>query len=416
MEKNFNADDVYEFLKMIITIGGVHYIDNQHVIRRTSDDTPKGVRLNSGKDGEKVIALYKENMEMDPSKVLLNPFVDLLGKFPEKDWFFGYMSVLPGTLLKLTIQSMCKHAVDNEKDAGFKAAKTLAKFIDRIDAKFLTELEKIRAVDIAIIAYGQQEQTAQLISALWEEEFETKMKSKLRKSSLLLIRDMVSTLLDVKQPEEIVYKATLIGCPQMDAMSHVFVDTIGRFADSIEHFTGNKVDIAELRRHLDNLEAYHRAMQWLTSSAVSPMKKEPTKTSTVSEATRPFGASGTGHVTMISGTLPTATITPTVTQIAPAAPGGLRSRDDDDEPRSSVASALSKGAGNVVLPQFHTPAPTGFMPTTPVLNPGMMAAPMYTPMAPAMMPGMPTMPMLAPNMGYPNRTVMGMPMGTTSLI
>ena len=415
MEKNFNADDVYEFLKSIITIGNVHYIDNQHVIRCTKDDTPKGVRLNSGKDGNKVIALYKENMEMDPTKVLLNPFVDLLGKFPEKDWFFGYMSVLPGTLLKLTIQGMCKHAVDNEKDAGFKAAKTLAKFIDRIDAKFLTELEKIRAVDIAIIAYGQQEQTAQLISALWEEEFETKMKSKLRKSSLLLIRDMVSTLLDVKQPEEIVYKATLIGCPQMDAMSHVFVDTIGRFSDSIEHFMGTKVDIEGLRRHLDNLEAYHRAMQWLTSSAVSPMHKESTKASTVSEATSPFGPSSVGHVTKISGTLPTATITPTITQIAPAAPGGLRAREDNEgEPRSSVASALSKGAGTVVLPQFHTPAPTSFA-AAPVLNPGMMAAPMYTPMTP-MMPGSMPMPMLAPNMGYPNRTMLSMPMAPTSLI
>lgn len=284
MEAKFGPDQIYEFLKLLVTTGDTHYIEPDHTIWRKSNGTPVGVNLHKGKDGSRQIALYKENMTMG-NFVLLNPFNDNIGFSPEKDWFFMWLQVLPGCLIREAMQSMTARALSKDDDTGFKGAAVMAKFIDRIDQKFATELEKIRAVDIAIIYYAKDQHIAQLNSALWEEEYESMvLKSKLRKSSLMLIRDMVSTMLGTDKPEELLYTATLLGCPQFDAEFHVFVDVIERISKIYEPMTGKDLHVKELKEHGSHLEAYHKAMQWLASYTAAPKQEKEKENVSVSEA------------------------------------------------------------------------------------------------------------------------------------
>ncbi len=273
MDAVFNPENVYEFIKRIVELGGVHYIDNEHCIRATGDDSLVGIKVNDGANGCKKIALWKPNAPTPSNDtVLLNPFVESLGNYPEKTWFYLMMNVMPGGLLHQAIRGITELCLSKDKDIDHTKIAAVAKFVDRVDEKFLTEIttRKVRAVDLACIFYSREKHTAQLQSSLWDEEFAAKVtKSKLRKSSLALLRDMVESLLGTNKPETIMHRATLLGCPQMDATVHVLIDVVQRIAPVFELVTDICLHSQELTADLEQLAAYQKAMRWISSSTSS---------------------------------------------------------------------------------------------------------------------------------------------------
>ena len=122
MEVNFGSKDVYDFLKLLIEIGGVHYIDESGCIYRTDDRTPVGVKLGSGKNDKKMIALFRENERPPQNAVYLNPFVELIGKHPELDLFMTITAIVPGCLALHTMIKMAELLRSKKQDAEFKTA------------------------------------------------------------------------------------------------------------------------------------------------------------------------------------------------------------------------------------------------------------------------------------------------------
>ena len=272
MESNFSPNDVYSFLKLLVEIGDVHFVGEDHCIYRNEDRTPVGVKVGSGKDSIKQIALFKEGCKPPPNAVYLNPFDELLGAHPERDWFMNVISIIPGCLLLHSMKTMTDLINSKKKDTKFKAAQILSKFVDRVDEKFSNELQKIRPLDAGMIFYDKQKHIAQLLCDFWQESFEEKMKSKLRKSSIQLIRDMTEELYGTKTPEEIMYTATVLACPRFDAVVHVLVDVLTRLSKDLEKLIKIDLHAKELTEHLAHLEAYHKALQWLATSSASPVK------------------------------------------------------------------------------------------------------------------------------------------------
>jgi len=297
-EVTFNADNVYEFLKTLIEIGDVFYIDSENRVIDKATDEFVGVRTHGGKNAvNKAIGLYKQNQKTNPDVVAVNPFTEVVGYYPEKDWFFGFLQVLPGCLLRQAMKSMADYAINTEKDASFKSADIMSEFIERMDKTFVKELNnhELRGSEIGFIFYKREKHTAQLQSSVFTEEFETKMKGKLRLSSIRLIRDIMKYLLETDKPTQIYYEATLIGCPRMDAIFHVLLDVLKRIASKYEALTGVQLKVAELDEHAGRLAAYHKAMQWYASSSSSPIKEKGVS-GTVATATvrseSPFGDKG----------------------------------------------------------------------------------------------------------------------------
>ena len=64
METSFSQNDVYEFLKTLVELGEVHYVDTNNCVFRTDDRTPVGVKIGHGKDSNKMICLYKEGCKL----------------------------------------------------------------------------------------------------------------------------------------------------------------------------------------------------------------------------------------------------------------------------------------------------------------------------------------------------------------
>ena len=298
-EVSFNADSVYDFLKATIEIGDVFYIDNENRVIDKVNDEFVGVRTHGGKNAiNKAIALYKQNQKTNPDVVTLNPFTEVVGYYPEKDWYFGFLQVLPGCLMRQAIKAIAGYALDKESDASFKSADIMSGFIERIDKTFLKELENtnLRGSEIGFIFYKREKHIAQLQSSVFADDFETKVKGKLRISTIRLIRDIIQYLLETDKPTQIYYEATLIGCPKLDAIFHVLLDVLKRIGSKFEALTGTSLNVAELEEHSNHLEAYHKAMQWYASSPSSPVK-EKKPTGSVSAATMttesPFGNGGT---------------------------------------------------------------------------------------------------------------------------
>jgi len=273
MEAQFSPDSVYDFLKLLVETGGVHYVDNTHCIFRTDDRTPVGVKVGGGKDSNKQIALYKEGTKPPANSVYLNPFDELLGHHPEREWFMNMISIIPGCLVHYTMKQMTELINSKTKDTKkFKEAQIVSKFVDRVDDKLINELNKIRPLDAGMIFYDKSKHIAQLLCDFWQKDFEDKMKSKIRKSSLQVIRDMAAEIYGTETPEEIMHTATLLACPRFDATVHVLVSTLTRIHKITEEIVKIDLHTDELNEHLKHLEAYHKALQWLATSSASPVK------------------------------------------------------------------------------------------------------------------------------------------------
>ena len=281
MEQNFSSDDVYSFLKTLVELGGVYFIDNQHCLSHTEDRTPVGVTVGADPKKKRMIALFKEGERPPENSVYLNPFVELIGDHPELDKFNTIIGILPGCLTLKTMMDITELILSEKKDTEFKTASIIAPFVGKVDQKFLAELQKIRPVDAGCIAYDPKKYIAQLQCMLVTDEWLEKNKSKFRKSSIKTIREMVETIYGTPTPHKTVYTGTLPPCKRFDAVIHVLVEYLDNVQKVVEPITGIELHAAELKEHVNRLPAYHKAMQWLATTTSSPQKTQPVLDKTV---------------------------------------------------------------------------------------------------------------------------------------
>ena len=339
MEKTFGPNQVFDFLKLLIETGGLFYVDSENCIRQSDNDEPQGVELKKG--DRRKIALYSEDATVTSDVVYLNPFGELIGRYPEKEWFFNSISTWPGCLALYAMTKIAQLAVDEKSDVDLKAAKAFAKFMDRIDKKFIDELQKIRPLDVGMIFYDKEKHIAQVLCDIFEDEWAEKMKGKLRKSSIALVREMLAAIFQTDDPAEIMYTATVISCPKFDAVVHTLVDALTRMAPIVEPATGLDLHVSELTPHLDHIEAYHKALQWMSSSAASPMKakKEPSSPNSVdvpwkTESTIDVANPGKSFLERVS-------------------PAGVTVNPNYKNGSSVVNPTFGGGTGTVVNPNFN---------------------------------------------------------------
>ena len=298
MENNFGPDQVYEFMKTLVELGGVYFVDNKHCLCHTEDRSPVGVEIGEGSNKKRMIALFKEGERPPQNSVYLNPFVELIGDHPELDKFNTIIGILPGCLVLRTMMDITELILSKKDDAKYKTAAIFSKFVGKVDEKFLGELQKIRPVDAGCIAYDGKKYIAQLQSMLVTDKWAEEHKGKLRKSSLKTIREMAETIYGTETPHKNVYTGTLPPCKRFDAVIHVLVETLSMIAPVVEPITKIELHVDELKKHVEQLPAYHKAMQWLATSTASPQKTTPVLDKVASKHVVPWnsGTSALGNV------------------------------------------------------------------------------------------------------------------------
>lgn len=287
MDKAISSDSASDFIKMLVELGGIHYVDQDHIIRNSSDDSPVGVKTGIPAKSHP-IAIFRQGMSVG-DYVVLNPFTDVLGNSPERSWFISKMRVLPGSLIRHIVIRMIEVGIAKDKDAGYKANKFVSKWIDNIDQKMLEEAERIPGVEWASIFYDRTKRIAQLQSNIGYEELKTQFKTKIRKSTWPVFVDMLKTLLQLntKKPESLIYESQLVSIPKVDAILHLLVDILTRLDEPLKQFTEVEIDVKTLKEHIDQIEVYREATKWFASSTASPDAD-----SQGSEAAAPWSAGG----------------------------------------------------------------------------------------------------------------------------
>lgn len=293
MEQSITPENVYAFAKLLVELNGMYFVDKDLVIRQTDGDTPVGVKCGNS---AKTISLFKEGMQINPNSVILNPFTETLAKSPERDWFFNYISILPGALIKYTITQIVEDATSKKKDVNYEAMSVITEHLDNMDAKMLDEIDRIKTSQWGIIFYDKADHVAQLQSDIFNVELEKSLKGKVRKSSWEVFRKLMVMLLGVEDIEsKYTYTATILAVPKADAMLHVLVAAVAKMGSIVKKVLDTDLHPTLLKHHLENLETYQSLVHWFSTGTAQMEKKETKK-----EAALPWEKSsipmGTGKV------------------------------------------------------------------------------------------------------------------------
>jgi hypothetical protein len=351
MDKAMTSENAYQFVKSLVELGGIYYVDKDQIIRSTADDSPKGVRTGTP-PVNKPIALFKVGMKVG-DYVALNPFTDILGESKERAWFTTHLALFPGYALKHSIYKMVELGVSDSKGGGYKANKFISKWIDKMDQKLLDEIDRIPTKMWAVIFYDKSKKTAQLQCNLGYEEFREEYKNRIRKSSWSVLTDMVKTFLQTgtKKPESLMYESILLSMPKLDAIMHLLVDILKRMEVPLKEFGGIEVDVKGFESHLEHLEAYREALRWFSSATTSP----DANTSGVENATVPW-SQDVANATVGGTFAPVAPAPSDVSSdIASARPAGIIFNDQFMGPGAVPAGGYMGGVvagGPIVNPTF----------------------------------------------------------------
>lgn len=270
MDKAITSDSASQFIKQLVELGGIHYVDQDHIIRNSSDDTPVGVKTGIPAKNHP-IAVFKQGMSVG-DYVVLNPFTDVLGNSPERAWFVNKMCAFPGSIIRHVVMRMIEVGIAKDKESGYKANKFVSKWIDNIDEKLLEEAQRIPGKEWAVIFYDRTKRIAQLQSNIGYDELKAQFKTKIRKSSWPIFVDMLKTLLQLntKKPESLIYESELASIPKVDAILHLLISILERLDEPIKQFTDVEIDVASLKENIDQIEMFREATKWFASATATP--------------------------------------------------------------------------------------------------------------------------------------------------
>ena len=351
MNKAVISEDAHKFIKMLVELGGVHYVDGEQIIHSTSTDAPVGVKVGIPPK-RRPVAIFKEGMSVG-DYVILNPFTDVCANSPERAWFVNKMCAFPGALIKRIIIGMIEIGTSKTKDAGYKANKFVSKWIGDMDQKMLEEVKRIDSIDWAVIFYDRGKMVAQLQSNIGYDDLKDQFKTKIRKSSWPIFVDMVKTLLklDDKKAESLVYKRTIVSIPKVDAILHLLADVLERLETPTKEFTDIEIPVKEIKEHLANLEVYCEAVKYFASATASPDADKADDKSSPWSINSPVIPSATPEV---SAVIPQSNPAEEASNIANLRPVGVVYNE-------KFGTGV-QGCGTIVNPQFVSPYQTYGMP------------------------------------------------------
>ncbi len=279
----------FEFLKRIVELTGVYYVDKDKYIRINNGSSDHDGELIYAEDGGKKrpIMLLHENMvrgEYAP----LNPFSEVLGRSGSYEWLNTYLSLAPGFIIReilLKIVEICTSKEDTSKEYSDIANHIASEYTKLINAKTADELQNISVKSYARIVFMLKTRTA-VLSIL-----STSGNAKaFRANTLKFIKSAIGTLLGVelaendseaelKREDDTVNqmfskKSVNPMCGKFDATMRTLIAVLATLRPYVQDYLKRDIDTDYFMLELDNLEAYHKMFIWfaraLDSNQVKP--------------------------------------------------------------------------------------------------------------------------------------------------
>lgn len=277
MENKPTINDFSAFIKYLVELGGVYYVDDDSYIRTTVNDEPVGVIVNKK---PLPIVVYQENMKMG-DYVILNPFSDSLGHNPEKFWLFRSRSVLVEKLVMecvrkiITLGIAAKDTKDDNEESNYAAMEYVTPYLDDVTTTTLKKLDKFKKGDLLDIFYSSKQRTAQLQTKIYYEDFCKNFKPRVGKKTWQFFRKVLEQLFKTSAFEELyTYKSGMIGMQECDANLNILYKICKAIEEPVKVLLGKDLDVKTFTKHMNNLEEYHKLSRWLVGSSSKKVEKE----------------------------------------------------------------------------------------------------------------------------------------------
>lgn len=284
-EKHVTIKDASQFVRSIIELGNVYKVDSTDFIVDTVDGSAATIEV---KGQTKPIMIWSEKAKLG-DHVLLNIFGETVNTTDERNWFYTFIGMLPGHIIRNMMISIINAALSKEQDKAYEAMDVISPFVKDIDEKTKAELNLITAKEIATIVYHKPSKTAQLQTKLFEEDFRAMYGKKIRGKSWKLFEAMFKTIMNIESEQQMsdTFKvsAVILGMKQTDAMVRVLV----KFVENVDAYSrillGQEANLGVLLTGIQNLELYFGIMRVFTSGGGTQ------KVESKAPAASPFGKS-----------------------------------------------------------------------------------------------------------------------------
>lgn len=257
--KEITADNLLEFEKYLIELGGIYKLCDDLTIENTT--TEKKVAIQEG-TGNKLLVVFKQGMPCG-DYALLNPFKEVVGTSRPREWFFNTTQQVVAGLIKSAMIKICKDIVDKNDENNLQFP-LMSRIMDKVDATTIDELDKIRTSDIFIIFYNKKTRTAEAQCNLFTEEFKS-AHSKFRKKTWDVLSVFTEEFFGSTDLEEFTYQAKSTLIPQTDAVLNVLVGVINSVQAWIKDILGIDLHATEIGEHMEVLEGYAKLYAWVST-------------------------------------------------------------------------------------------------------------------------------------------------------
>lgn len=293
---------IMDFTKLLIECGGVYEVQPDYTIKNRI--TGEQVLIADGKQAKPLMIFY-EGASCNLDVVWLNPFKETLGHSKERDWFFGVITTVAGTLTRYIVMKLIDDGV-KKKDDNYDQFALMSKINSKVDEQMLTEVDKLTASSFLSIYYNKREKIAEAQTELFGKEIREAF-PKFRKKTWDVIETIFTEIFGSTDLSDYRYRAKLINIPETEAKLNVAVALLHAIDPFARDILGKELHSMELSQHLEVLEGYSRLYAW------APVNNDtkPTVPAQAPWATNPYAPIAAGS-TVPSGFAPLPAAAPTM--------------------------------------------------------------------------------------------------------
>lgn len=272
------SDGVYEFLRMLVEIGGVHKVDKDGNILH-ADGTP--IHTEVGHNHKKrQYRILNKNMHTG-DYVYVNPLNEAIKTSSDRVWFWGSRTAILSSMIKYSLIKLIRLSLADEVPLELmELSKALG--ADRLDEAAADHIDKIDEADIFTIFYDVKEHIAQVQCRVLEDEWrkEVKKLSCMRKKDWDIVASFLNALLG-EPPHAITHRGEVTAIFEADARLNVIIQVLDRIEPIVRILLDVDIPLDAIKSHYENLDTYRKAVAWY-ASANKPAKVE------TPEAKRPW--------------------------------------------------------------------------------------------------------------------------------
>ena len=254
-----NEQTIQEFIKLLIECDGTHEVREDHTVFCKVTGQPISIVLAKT---EKPLAIWYSGAPCTTDVVWLNPFKELAGRYPEREWFFAMLSIGIGRLTKHITMKVVKDCVTMTDD-NYNEFALMSKIRSKVDEKTNDEIDKIGPAMFVSINYNKSKKTAEAQTELFDEQLKEAF-PKIRKKTWEAIHEVFKAIYgDTTTPlEDFKYTSKSLNIPETEAKLNIAIALFTSLDPFAKDILNMDLHSAELQAHLEVLEGYAKLYEW----------------------------------------------------------------------------------------------------------------------------------------------------------